>query len=100
MSDQIQADYQQLEQVSAKFNQQAQAIAQMLQGIKGSMDKLENGGWIGRGSSAFFAEMNNKVLPATQRLQSALSEASRVTKDISNTVKQAEEEASSPFRIS
>lgn len=100
MSEQIQADYQQLEQVAAKFSQQSQAIAQMLQSVKGSMSKLENGGWIGRGSQAFFAEMNNKVLPATQRLQSALSEAGRVTKEISNTVKQAEEEASSPFRAS
>ncbi len=100
MSDQIQADYQQLEQVAAKFNQQAQAIAQMMQSVKSSMSKLENGGWIGRGSQAFFTEMNNKVVPATQRLHNALSEASRVTKDISNTVKQADEEASSPFRAS
>lgn len=100
MSEQIQADYQQLEQVAGKFSQQAQSIAQMIQSVKASMSKLENGGWIGRGSQAFFAEMNNKVLPATQRLQSALSEASRVTKDISNTVKQAEDEASSPFRAS
>ena len=98
MSDQIQADYQQLEQVANKFAQQAQSSAQMIQSVKGSMSKLENGGWIGRGSQAFFSEMNGKVMPAAQRLQNALTEASRATKEISNTVKQAEEDACSPFR--
>lgn len=99
MSDQIQADYQQLEQVAAKFAQQSQAIAQMLQTVKASMGKLEDGGWIGQGSDAFFNEMNSKVLPATQRLQNALSEANRATKEIAQTVQQADEEASAPFRI-
>ncbi|MBI1294614.1 WXG100 family type VII secretion target [bacterium] len=99
MSDQIQADYEQLEQVAAKFAQQADSVAQMIQSVRGSMDKLENGGWIGRGSSAFFAEMNNKVLPGTQRLQTALTEAGRATQEISNLVKQAEDEASTPFRV-
>jgi WXG100 family type VII secretion target len=99
MSDQIQADYQQLEQVAAKFNQQAQAIGQMLQSVKNSKSKLENGGWIGRGAQAFFNEMNSKVLPSTQRLHDALSEASRVTREVSRNVRQAEEEASAPFKV-
>jgi WXG100 family type VII secretion target len=98
MSDQIQADYEKLEQIAAKFQQQSQAIAQMMQMVKASFSKLQSGGWIGQGADAFFSEMNSKVLPATQRLQNALSEADRACKDISQTVKQADEEASSPFR--
>lgn len=100
MSDQIQADYEQLEQVAAKFDQQAQVVAQVIQSVKVSFNKLHSGGWIGEGANAFFNEMNSKVFPATQRLQNALSEASRATKDISQTVKQADEAASSPFRSS
>ncbi|MEZ4864328.1 MAG: WXG100 family type VII secretion target [Caldilineaceae bacterium] len=99
MADEIRADYEQLEQIANKFARQAQEIQQMLQRVRGSMDKLENGGWIGRGSQAFFAEMNGKIMPASQRLQQALGEANRSVKDISQTVRQAEEEASSVFRV-
>jgi WXG100 family type VII secretion target len=99
MADEIRADYEQLEQVSNKFAQQSQEIQQMLQKVRNSMQKLENGGWIGRGSDAFFSEMNGQVLPASTRLQQALAEANRSVKDIMNTVYQAEEEASSVFRV-
>lgn len=100
MSDEIRADYEQLEQIANRFASQQQAVQQMLQRVRGSMGKLENGGWIGRGSQAFFAEMNSKVLPASTRLQQALGEASRSVKEIAQTVRQAEEEASSVFRSS
>lgn len=98
MSDEIRADYDRLEQVAGKFANQAQAIQQMLQQVRGSMDPLEGGGWIGKGSDSFFNEMNSEVLPANERLQQALEEADRVTKQIVQTVKQAEEDASSPFK--
>lgn len=98
MADEIRADYDQLEQVANKFAQQAQEIQQMLQKVRGSMQKLENGGWIGRGSDSFFNEMNGEVMPASQRLQQALGEANRSVKDIMQAVYQAEEEASSVFR--
>jgi WXG100 family type VII secretion target len=98
MSDEIRADYDQLKEIATRFSRQAQEIQQMLQQVKASMDKLENGGWIGRGSDAFFNEMHDKVLPATTRLQKALNDANRTTATIAQTVKQAEEEASSLFR--
>ncbi len=98
MADEIRVDYDRMEQVAAQFANQSQAIQQMLQKVRGSMDPLESGGWVGRGSDAFFAEMQSEVLPATERLQQALDEASRVTKQIVQTVRQAEEEACSPFR--
>lgn len=98
--DEIRADYDRLEQLANQFANQSQAIQQMLQNVRGSMDPLQSGGWIGRGSDAFFSEMQSEVLPGSQRLQEALDEASRVTKQIVQTVKQAEEEAASPFRTS
>ncbi len=96
--DEIRADYDRLEQIANQFANQAQAIQQMKQNVRSSMDPLENGGWIGRGSDAFFSEMQGEVLPCTQRLEQALDEANRITRQIINTMKQAEEEACAPFR--
>jgi WXG100 family type VII secretion target len=97
-SDEIKADYQQLEQVASRFTSQAQTIEQMIQQVRSSMDPLENGGWLGRAAESFFNEMNGAVLPACQRLLDALHEASQVTKEISNTMSRAEDEACAPFR--
>ncbi|HMQ51231.1 MAG TPA: WXG100 family type VII secretion target [Anaerolineae bacterium] len=99
MAEEIRADYEQLETIASQFAKQAQAIQQMLQKVQKSMDELENDGWIGRGSDAFFAEMQGEVLPASNRLHDALEEASRVTKEIIQTVQQAEDEACSPFKV-
>lgn len=98
MADEIRANYEQLDNIASRLANQSQAIQTMLQKVKGSMSKLQNGGWIGQGADAFFQEMNGVVLPASQRLQNVLQEASQVTKTIVQTVQQAEEEASAPFR--
>jgi WXG100 family type VII secretion target len=100
MADQVRADYEQLAQVASQFSNQAEVVQEMLEKIRSSMDKLENDGWVGRGSDAFFSEMQNEVIPATQRLIQVLGEASRATNDISQTMQQADEEASAPFRVS
>jgi WXG100 family type VII secretion target len=97
MSDEVRADYEQLEQVASRFANQSQEVQQMLQQVRSQMQKLQSD-WIGRGSEAFFNEMESEVLPAVQRLQQAMDEANRVTKEIVQTMQQAEDEASSPFR--
>lgn len=96
--DEIRVDYDAMEQIANQFTVQCQAVGEMLQNVKGSMDPLVDGGWIGRGSDSFYAEMEQVVIPATQRLQQALEEASNVSRQIMQTVKQAEEDASAPFR--
>ena len=78
MADELRADYDRLDQVANRFANQSQAIQQMLQGVRGSMDPLEQGGWVGRGSDSFFSEMNGVVLPGTERLQQALEEAEKL----------------------
>jgi WXG100 family type VII secretion target len=97
MADEVKADYDQLEQIANRFGNQSEEIQDMLQQVRSSMEKLESD-WIGRGSEAFFREMQGEVLPAVQRLQQALQEANRVTKEIVQTMQEADEEASSPFR--
>ncbi len=98
MADEVKADYEQLEKIATQFHNQADEIQQMEQQVRNGMHKLEPD-WIGRGSKAFFHEMKGEVVPAVHRLHQALQEASRVTKEIVQTMQQADEEASSPFKI-
>lgn len=98
MTDIIRADHEALAKIAANFGKESSAAAQMLQQVTQAMQKLQNGGWLGRGSDAFFAEMEQKVVPAVRRLIEALAEAERTTKTISTTMKSADEEASSGLR--
>lgn len=97
MAEVIRGDYDQLEQIAAKFANQADEIQDLLQRVRAGQDKLKDG-WIGRGSDAFFSEMERVVVPATTRLQQALTTANQVTKAISQVLETAENEASGLFR--
>ena len=98
MADEIRADYNQLEQLASQFNNEAQAIQQMQQKVRGSYAKLLDKGWIGAGANAFFDEMDSKIMPTQERLQQALETAGQTTQKIAQSIKQAEEQASSLFR--
>lgn len=100
MSDEIKADYEQLEDIATQFANQANEIEQMIQKWHASYRELRDGGWLGRGADAFKAEMDDEVVPASGRFYQALREANKVTKDIINNVRQAEEEAASLFKAS
>jgi WXG100 family type VII secretion target len=94
----IRAQYEELDQVANRFSAQAQAVASMRQRVRQRMDALEGGGWIGKGADSFYNEMNSEVLPAVERLRSALEEASDVTRRIVSVLHEAEDEASSLFK--
>lgn len=96
MAEEIRVEYEQLEQIAGQFAKQAAAVGRMQQQLKGRMGPLQSG-WIGKGSSAFFAEMNDKVLPATARLVAALEEASKTTRQIAQLMEAAERDAAAPF---
>jgi WXG100 family type VII secretion target len=97
MAEEIRADYEALDEVASKFEQQSELVAELGQLLASRMEPLESGDWIGRGSDAFFNEMNGKIMPAVGRLINVLSDASAVAKEIVAKMKQAEEEAQSPF---
>jgi WXG100 family type VII secretion target len=97
MADKVQADYEQLGQVSSQFANQSQVIQELIQKVRSSVQQLEDGGWIGRGADAFFSEMQSTVFPAIQRLESSLNDASSTTKQIAQNMQQAEQEAQSLF---
>ena len=78
-SDVIQANYEALESIAARFGQQSEMIAAMYGRLRQAVQALEQGGWEGQGSSAFFAEMDGTIYPALQRLINALEEAQSTT---------------------
>jgi len=100
MSNEIRGVYGDLEQVASRFAKAQSDVLTTMQRVRSSMEPLESGSWIGRGSDAFFREMNGEVLPAVQRLQQSLGEASRITAAIVQALRQADDQASSPFRAS
>lgn len=97
-SEVVQANYDQLEAIARRFGQQAQRIDELRSQLQRSAQPLEQGGWQGRGSAAFFQEMNGQIVPATQRLRLALDQARAVTMQIGELLRRAEQEASAPFR--
>jgi WXG100 family type VII secretion target len=94
----IQAQYDELESIATRFGQCAESNAEMSSHLRQCAEKLIRGDWIGKGAEAFSVEMNSEVFPALQRLTKALTEARSVTLEVKEIVKQAEEEAASPFR--
>jgi WXG100 family type VII secretion target len=97
MAEEIRADYDKLEEVAGRFNNQSQEMQQMGRQVRASYGKLRDGGWIGDAATKFFGEMEELVFPASDRLTEALEEAGQTTQRIAQTVKQAEQEASSLF---
>ncbi len=90
----IRCDYDQMKQISKMFTAQGSAIAGINRKIKAAQSTLEGGDWIGKGAKAFYQEMNSDVSPSMKRLEKAMEEAARITKQIHQAMHQAEEESS------
>jgi WXG100 family type VII secretion target len=89
----IRVDYDSLAQISQIFARHSEETQRTIQRVQQQKDTLEGGDWVGKGASAFYQEMDGEVLPSLKRLASALSTADRVTRQISQILNQAEEEA-------
>lgn len=97
MADKTEVDYDQLQNFAKLFESEAEEIQALTKQTDSSVEDLSGGGWVGRGSDAFYAEMNDEVIPAMLRAAKALQEAGRVTKQIAEIFNQAEEESQSNF---
>jgi WXG100 family type VII secretion target len=93
----IQADYEQLDAMAARFGQSAAATDELYNRIRHSAEDLAQDGWEGRGSAAFAAEMSGNVFPACARLTDALWEGQKAVRQIITVLRQAEEEAAALF---
>lgn len=95
----IRGEYNDLRNIASTFRSNADSINGTNQKLKSAMETLQGGDWIGKGATAFYSEMNGQVMPSMQRLRNALSEAARVTQEISQVIKQAETDSSGCFRL-
>ena len=91
----IRIDYDQMGQISQMFSAQNGAISGLNSKLKSAQETLQSGDWIGRGADAFFKEMEGEINPAMKRLEQAMDEAARVTKQVGQIMNGAEEESSS-----
>lgn len=99
MQDKLECNYELLDTVASKFAQQSEAIELMVQKMRSHVQACE-GEWIGRGHEAFFSKMNDEVLPSCAKLQQVLLDASSVTRQMSQAMGDAEQEASAAFQVS
>src|SRR5262245_20457412 len=95
----IRADYEALAEIAQAFGRQAQTAQGALGALQKDMSALEGGDWVGKGSDAFYAEMNTAVFPAMERLVAALNEAATTTRRIGQVMKQAEDDSAALFRL-
>lgn len=93
----IQSNYESLEQVAARFEKNRESIQQMHTALNRKAQALAKS-WEGRGSQAFQREMQSTLFPALQRLTNALAQAGATTRKISQSVSNAEQEASNLFK--
>lgn len=98
MAEQIQADYEILEQIAAKFTSLQEMFAEDIRNIESHAANLDQE-WIGNGFNAFTGRMDELILPSCHQIAEALTEASAVTREISATIRDAEEQAADQFEM-
>lgn len=75
-------NYEMMKKFSNSFRGQETAVQQTTQKLGKVIEQLRGGDWIGEGATAFFKEMDSEVIPAMKRLQSAMTEGDKVSKEI------------------
>src|SRR5574337_356450 len=100
MGDRFRGDYGELQKIASTFGKEADAIGQMNKNIDSKMSTLKDGKqWVGKGADKFYGEMEGQIKPALKKLHNAMSEAARVTSQIAQITKNAEDESSKIFII-
>ena len=93
----VQVQYDQLTQLVNRINQQAEQVQQLHALVQQHYRPLVAGDWLGRGSQAFFHEMDGEIYPALKRLYSALLAGHDVLGEMGERLRHAEEEAARLF---
>ena len=99
MADQISVNYEVLGQIQNKFTQLASDVEDTGRAIGEKTLTLREDGWEGRGSDAFYSEMNDSVAPGIRKLREALEQAAEVMGKIVQTYKEADESARNGFTV-
>src|SRR3970040_211694 len=87
----IRADYDQMPEISKRFEREAVNVKRSIDSLKRTIEVLKGGDWFGEGANAFYREMESEVMPAMQRLLKALEMGSGVTKAIERLLHETEQ---------
>ncbi len=98
MAEQIEANYEVLEQVINKFNTLHADMGTTRTNLSNAYTPLMDGGWQGDAAKAHYEELDNEVGPQLKRLTDAFERALEATKQIAQTFEAAEEEAGNAFQ--
>jgi WXG100 family type VII secretion target len=93
-SERVRSDFEQLRDIQRRWNAEAESAGRAIQDLNSRMERLKGGDWYGDSATKFFNEMDNAIMPAMKKLAEALAEANRVTGQIAQTMKAAEDECS------
>ena len=96
MSDVIVVNREQLDRIGARSERQAQATQQLAQTLRGAMQEVLTG-WAGDSANAFKVEMEERVLPALQRLTEALTLTRQALQQVDQVMRNAEVEGAARF---
>ena len=95
----VRSDFDQLKSIAGQFRSASETINGMTNNLKGKVETLRGGDWVGKGATKFYGEIDGSVMPSLKRLTNALNEASRITNQIAQIMKQTEDETSALFRV-
>lgn len=98
MLENLQCNYEQLEDIATRCIYQSEALDDMRRNIQMHVQAAE-GEWIGLGHTAFFDKMHDSVLPASKKLQEALLDVATVIRQINQNLGDAEHESASSFQV-
>jgi len=93
----IRVSYEAMKKYQNSFRGQESAVQQTTQKLTKVIEQLRGGDWIGEGATAFFSEMDSEVIPAMKKLQTAMSEGDRVSKEIEKIQHETEASIESIF---
>ncbi len=75
-------NYEMMKKFQNSFKGQEAATQQSIQKISKVVEQLRGKDWIGEGANKFFSDMDSIYFPAMKRLQNAMAEGDKVTKEI------------------
>jgi len=93
MSEKLEVNYEVLYEIAGCFGDHEAITKSMYNVLKQHIDDLRKNGWVGEGADAFYAEMDELLLPALKRLQASMVQAENVVKTIATEFENAEDEA-------
>lgn len=96
--DQIRIEYATLEQTANRFTTLAESETESLNRILYCLQLLQDGAWRGEAANAFFAEMDEVVVPALRRLIATLQQGNTLAQHLRQILREGEEEAAQLFR--